>query len=129
MWKLNCTTNPRLSILYKTKLPFVLVFNKTDVVSHEFASEWMQDYESLRTAIEQETSYMGTLIQSMGLVLDEFYQHLKVFLSSPVVFASLPPPIHQRYVPSELVGVSSLTGAGIDKFFEAVQQARKEYET
>ena len=82
------------SILYKTKLPFVLVFNKTDIVSHEFASEWMQDYESFRAAIEQETSYMGTLIQSMGLVLDEFYQHLKVFVCflGSIAGASFTPP-------------------------------------
>jgi Conserved hypothetical ATP binding protein len=30
------------SILYKTKLPLLLVFNKVDVTSHGFALEWMQ---------------------------------------------------------------------------------------
>ena len=30
------------SILYKTKLPLILVFNKCDVQSHEFAIEWMK---------------------------------------------------------------------------------------
>ena len=34
------------SILYKTKLPFLIVFNKTDVVSHAFAEEWIRDYET-----------------------------------------------------------------------------------
>merc|ERR1712200_324251 len=34
------------SILYKTKLPFVIVLNKSDIVSHKFALEWMRDYES-----------------------------------------------------------------------------------
>ena len=29
------------SICFKTKLPFVLAFNKTDVCSHQFAVEWM----------------------------------------------------------------------------------------
>ena len=33
------------SILYKTRLPFILVFNKTDVTPHEFAIEWMSDFE------------------------------------------------------------------------------------
>ncbi len=28
------------SICFKTKLPFVLAFNKTDVCSHAFAAEW-----------------------------------------------------------------------------------------
>ncbi len=34
-----------VSILYKTKLPMVLVFNKTDVTRHAFALEWMADFE------------------------------------------------------------------------------------
>ncbi|CAO3598510.1 unnamed protein product [Absidia cylindrospora] len=36
------------SILYKTKLPFILVFNKTNVVSHDFAVEWMTDFEKFQ---------------------------------------------------------------------------------
>lgn len=62
------------SILYKTKLPFVLAFNKCDVVSHEFAIEWMQDYENFSAALNHEKSYMGSLAKSMSLVLEEFYQ-------------------------------------------------------
>lgn len=30
------------SILYKTRLPLLLVFNKTDIARHDFAVEWMQ---------------------------------------------------------------------------------------
>ena len=30
------------SILYKTKLPLILVFNKTDITNHEFAVDWMK---------------------------------------------------------------------------------------
>ncbi|CAG8459815.1 13847_t:CDS:2 [Funneliformis caledonium] len=93
------------SILYKTKLPFILVFNKTDVVSHEFAVEWMTDFECFQQALQNDTSYMSSLMNSMCLVLEEFYQHLKV------------------------VGVSAITGAGMDEFFEAVDEASKEYET
>jgi hypothetical protein len=44
------------SILYKSKLPFILAFNKVDVVSHEFAVEWMTDYDALADAIAQDTS-------------------------------------------------------------------------
>lgn len=66
------------SILYKTKLPFVLVFNKTDVVSHKFAEEWMSDFEAFQEALASDTSYMGTFISSMCLVLEEFYNHLRV---------------------------------------------------
>ncbi|KAJ7282109.1 XPA-binding protein 1 [Mycena rebaudengoi] len=102
------------SILYKTKLPFILVFNKTDVQPHEFALEWMQDFEMFQAALaahsgtrdaEGEPTYMNSLMNSMSLVLDEFYKHLKT------------------------VGVSSMTGAGIKDFFDAVDASRTEYET
>lgn len=92
------------SILYKTKLPFILVFNKTDVVSHDFAVEWMTDFEKFQEALSQDTTYMSSLMSSMSLVLDEFYNHLKV------------------------VGVSAVTGAGVDDFFQAVSEAADEYE-
>ncbi|KAF0499384.1 GPN-loop GTPase [Gigaspora margarita] len=93
------------SILYKTKLPFILVFNKTDVVSHEFAVKWMTDFETFQQALQKDSSYMSSLMNSMCLVLEEFYKHLRV------------------------VGVSAITGAGMDEFFNAVDEAVKEYET
>ncbi|KAF8321106.1 hypothetical protein DL93DRAFT_2072794 [Clavulina sp. PMI_390] len=106
------------SILYKTKLPFILVFNKTDVEPHAFALEWMQDFEAFQRALlehgaqkgqggygDGEPSYMDSLMNSMSLVLDEFYRHLTA------------------------VGVSAMTGEGMKEFFEAVDKARAEYET
>ncbi|KZT57993.1 hypothetical protein CALCODRAFT_468986, partial [Calocera cornea HHB12733] len=85
------------SILYKTRLPFLLVFNKTDVRSHDFAIEWMRDFESYQAALASggaqeeegggefedrggrgEATYMNSLMNSMSLVLDEFYKHLNV---------------------------------------------------
>jgi hypothetical protein len=87
-----------LSILYKTKLPFIVVFNKTDVQPHAFALEWMRDFEAFQEALASHQSttddegaptYMNSLMNSMSLVLDEFYKHLKVglgdFLRLPVV--------------------------------------------
>jgi GTPase SAR1 family protein len=93
------------SILYKTKLPFVLVFNKCDVVSHEFCVEWMKDFGAFQAALEEDETYMGTLVNSMCLVLEEFYNNLRV------------------------VGVSALSGQGMDELFEAIGEATKEYET
>jgi len=75
------------SILYKTRLPFILVFNKTDVQKHEFALEWMNDFEEFQVALashsatrdsDGEPTYMSSLMNSMSLVLDEFYKNLKV---------------------------------------------------
>ena len=106
------------SILYKTKLPMILVFNKTDVQDAEFAREWMTDFEKFQEALRSEekkgvfggegfgggSGYMGSLLNSMSLMLEEFYSHLS------------------------MVGVSSMTGDGIDDFFDAVEEKRKEFE-
>ncbi|KAG0232930.1 hypothetical protein BGW41_001677 [Actinomortierella wolfii] len=92
------------SILYKTKVPFILVFNKTDVKDHDFAVEWMTDFEAFQEALSRDKTYMSSLMNSMSLMLDEFYSHLKV------------------------VGVSAVTGAGMDEFLKAVDEAVVEYD-
>jgi len=93
------------SILYKMKLPFIVVMNKVDVVDHTFAIEWMTDFEAFHEALEAETSHVSNLTRSMSLVLDEFYNNLKA------------------------VGVSAVTGAGLEEFFSAVSKAEIEYQT
>ena len=35
-------------MLYKSKLPMVVCFNKADIVSHQFAVEWMEDFEKFQ---------------------------------------------------------------------------------
>lgn len=98
------------SILYKTKLPMIIVFNKTDVTKADFAKEWMTDFESFQAALrEQEASetdgsgYMNSLVNSMSLMLEEFYSQL------------------------DIVGVSSFTGEGFDEFLDAVDNKVTEY--
>lgn len=49
---------PLSSILYKTKLPFIVVLNKTDIVDHTFALEWMSDFEIFQEALEQVGSHV-----------------------------------------------------------------------
>ena len=45
------------SVLYKSRLPMICVFNKIDVVSHEFAQGWIQDFESF-----QEVNYFYNIV-------------------------------------------------------------------
>lgn len=101
------------SILYKTKLPMVLVFNKNDVVKADFAFDWMKDFEIFQEAIVKDkelqgetglgSGYMGSLVNSMSLMLEEFYSQL------------------------DCVQVSSATGAGFDDFMAAVDNKVDEY--
>ena len=101
------------SILYKTKLPMIIVFNKTDVKSADYAKEWMSDFESFQQALAgdqelngddgQSSGYMSSLVNLMSLMLEEFYSQLDV------------------------VGVSSYTGDGFDEFMSAVDHKVEEY--
>ena len=94
------------SILYKSQLPFILVFNKTDIVSADYTHQWMTDSDAFTAALAaspQAASYSATLTRSMALVLDEFYATLT----------------H--------VGVSAVTGEGMDGLFEALQKGRAEF--
>lgn len=101
------------SILYKTKLPMIVVFNKTDIRDAKFAKDWMTDFESFQdslknnTELNDETSngsgYMASLINSMSLMLEEFYSTLDV------------------------VSCSAFTGEGFDDFLNAVDNKVDEY--
>ncbi|XP_049377242.1 GPN-loop GTPase QQT2 [Solanum stenotomum] len=91
------------SILYKTRLPLVLAFNKTDVANHEFALEWMKDFEVFHAALDADNTYTSTLTRSLSLALEEFYKNLRS------------------------VGVSAVSGAGMDAFFKAIEASAEEY--
>lgn len=93
------------SIMYKTKLPFIVLLNKVDIVDHSFVQEWMTDFEAFQDALQPGGSYASNLTLSMSLVLDQFYQNL------------------------HCVGVSSMTGFGMDDFLAKHDVAVNEFIT
>lgn len=54
------------SILYKTRLPMILVFNKVDVTPAEMAMEWQRDFEAFHRALESDTTYAASLSRRVG---------------------------------------------------------------
>jgi len=98
------------SVLYKSRLPMVCVFNKVDVVACEFALEWMTDFEAYLEALDNTSSagsgeeeYMGSLNRSLSLVMDLFYRNIRS------------------------VGVSAATGQGIAQLFCKIDEAGEEF--
>jgi len=99
------------SMYYRTRLPLVICFNKTDVCSHEFCLEWMKDFEAFQDALDNarsegnnnggESGFYDSLTRSLSLVLDEFYTEFS----------------------KNAVGVSAVTGDGIDDFWRVIKQA------
>ena len=45
-----------------------MVYNKTDVARHDFAVEWMKDYESFQAALNEDPMYASQLSKSLSLV-------------------------------------------------------------
>jgi GTPase SAR1 family protein len=111
------------SIMYKTKLPFILVFNKIDLQSHQFALDWMKDFELFQEALKggsnptepiqvnamggqsaarqgsgEDGSYMNSLMNSMALVLDEFYGNLRVSVGESTISEENPRELNCLFV-------------------------------
>ena len=92
-----------LSILYKSKTPLLVLFNKVDILDCSFASEWMTDFSAFDDALSRQDNYLSTLSRSMSLVLEEFYNQ----------------------VPH--IGVSSTIGKGFDKIIPKANELKEEY--
>lgn len=95
------------SILYKTKVPFLVAFNKCDVIDGQFLQRWMTDCSVFITDLSNdETTYLANLSRSMALSLQPFYENL---LNATV---------------------SAITGQGFEsEWFPALEKAEQEYHT
>merc|ERR1712159_641069 len=91
------------SILYKTRLPLYLIFNKCDITGSRFTAEWMNDFTKFQNALFEEESYIASFSRSILWALDEFYRNL------------------------DHICISALTGFNVDSFWNAAQTARQEY--
>ncbi|KAH8419823.1 hypothetical protein KR009_002912 [Drosophila setifemur] len=95
------------SILYKTRLPFLVALNKIDLQDCSFVQEWMTDFEAYQDALEQEQeqSFVSNLTRTMSLTLDTFYENLST------------------------CGVSAKTGVGFSQLLQKVLECVAEYES
>ena len=91
------------SILYRTRLPLVLVFNKVDVASPDPCLQWVRDYDAFHDALEEDPTYAATLARSLSLALDEFYSGI------------------------QCATVSAVTGQGMEELFRQVDVAAQQY--
>uniref|UniRef100_A0A2P2I778 GPN-loop GTPase 1 n=1 Tax=Hirondellea gigas TaxID=1518452 RepID=A0A2P2I778_9CRUS len=92
------------SILYKYKLPFVMVFNKIDITDCKFAFDWMRDFVSFQDVLAEESTFSANLTRTLSLALEEFYCNIKA------------------------CGVSSVTGEGMAELVEQMEAAAIEFE-
>ncbi|XP_016949532.1 GPN-loop GTPase 1 [Drosophila biarmipes] len=92
------------SILYKTRLPFLVALNKIDLQDCSFVLDWMTDFETFQEALEQEQSFVSNLTRTMSLTLDTFYESLST------------------------CGVSAMTGVGFAQLLKKILDCVTEYE-
>jgi len=92
------------SVLFKYKLPFVLAFNKIDILDWNFAKDWMTNFESFQEELSRDESYSANLTRSLSLAIEEFYNNITA------------------------CGVSAHTGKGFDELEQKIREAAVEFE-
>eukprot|EP00871_Galdieria_phlegrea_P001726 jgi/Galph1/2554/GphlegSOOS_G1224.1 len=91
------------SIMYRMRLPLVIVFNKKDLVSTDFAKQWLTDFDAFEESLEEmEGDYSTSLARSMAF-MEEFY----------------------RDIPC--CSVSAETGEDVDELFVCIERAAADF--
>eukprot|EP01054_Gregarina_sp_Poly1_P004108 Gregarina_sp_Poly_1__4107@NODE_2253_length_2401_cov_113_348329_g267_i2_p2_GENE_NODE_2253_length_2401_cov_113_348329_g267_i2NODE_2253_length_2401_cov_113_348329_g267_i2_p2_ORF_typecomplete_len230_score41_38ATP_bind_1/PF03029_17/7_5e48SRPRB/PF09439_10/0_011FeoB_N/PF02421_18/0_015AAA_31/PF13614_6/0_042MipZ/PF09140_11/0_43MipZ/PF09140_11/1_6e03VirC1/PF07015_11/0_19_NODE_2253_length_2401_cov_113_348329_g267_i213952084 len=96
------------SVLYKSKLPFIALFTKTDLVNPAPQMLWVSDPQEFAEAADGENTYSASLSKSLAVALAQFYD---AFRMVPVAVAA-----------SEIGAL-----VGLEKFLEEAESARDEY--
>ncbi|XP_037959062.1 GPN-loop GTPase 1-like [Teleopsis dalmanni] len=91
-----------MTILRKTRLPFIVALNKIDVLDHSTPLNWMKDFEALDEATLHHS--ITGLPHLVSRTADTFYKTLS------------------------RCAISSITGVGFDDFFHCAAEGVKEYE-
>ena len=109
----RCTADPlcfmscilyATSIMCKTQLPMVLLFNKKDACDTDKLFRWMRDPKSFEDDMTKHSdSYASVLNRNLSVILSEFYETMRC------------------------ISVSSGSGEGINDLFEEFDSCRLEY--
>jgi len=91
------------SILYKTRLPILFLFNKIDITSIDFLREWLVDHDAFDTALNKENFFASSFARSLALTLDNFHQKISY------------------------MGVSALTGIGSGNILNFLKRIKIEF--
>nr|UXY86989.1 ATP/GTP-bp [Cryptomonas paramecium] len=93
------------SILYKSRLPVVMLVNKNDIISGDFIKEWMNDSDAFDKVLEREKTFINSFASSLSLTLENFYNKIP-FLK-----------------------ISSLNGIGVYQMLNVLKKIQLEFST